>query len=136
MATALDIVRLALMDIGEYEAGETLSAEDAKDGTTMLNNMLHGWKLKDIDIQHVTVAQSDTLRVPDEYLLGIQLNLAVLLAPQYGATTPPEVANEASNQLVSIRAATMEYTDDLKVDKALDVRYSDRRLGRYNIDEG
>lgn len=136
MATAQEVVRRSLVLIGAIEAGESASAGEMKDGVAALNEMLFGWAAEGVDLVHNTLAQGDTLLVDDSFLEGIRFNLAVRIAPEYGATVPPRVDERAQSTFAAFQAHTLEFDDDLQVDRALHPRYFNRRIGAYNVDEG
>lgn len=136
MATAQDVVRRALVLIGVIEAGESASAGEMKDGVDALNDMLHGWAAEGVDLAHTTLKQGNTLLVDDSFLEGIRFNLAVRIAPEYGATVPARVDERALSTFAAFQAHTLEFDDDLRVDRALRPRYFNRRIGAYNVDEG
>lgn len=135
MAIAQDTITRALRLIGVIEAGETPSAEDATDALATLNEMLHGWAKEGVDIQHITLALTDTFKVHDSWLRGIRYNLAVEIAPEYGAAVSARVDEIADATFKAFQAHTFEFDDDLRIDRALDPRYFSRRTGAYNIDE-
>lgn len=136
MATAQDVVRRALVLIGAIEAGESASAGEMKDGVDSLNDMLFGWAALGADLVHETLAQGETLLVDDSFLEGIRFNLAVRIAPEYGATVPAYVSELARETFAAFQAHTLEFDDDLQVDRALHPRHFNRRIGAYNVDEG
>ena len=136
MATAQEVVRRTLVLIGAIEAGEQASTGEMKDGMAALNEMLHGWAALGVDLVHGTLAQGETLLVDDSFLEGIRFNLAVRIAPEYGATVPPDVVGLAKWHFAAFQAHTLEFDDDLNVDRALHPRYFNRRIGAYNVDEG
>lgn len=137
MATMLDTVTRALRLAGVIAAGETPSAEDAADGVTYLNEMLHGWAKQGVDLTHVTLAAADDLPFHDSYLEGIRYNLAARFIEEWGMPPKPMVIAHASSMFRSFQAHTLEYPDDAEVDRALQPQYFGRRdKTGYNIDEG
>jgi hypothetical protein len=137
MATAIDIITRALRLINAIEAGETASAEDAVDGLAALNEMVHDWENAGIHIGWSTVAQDDELLVHDKYLKGIRYNLAVHLAAEWdGIDAPASVVAIAVAAFKTFQLGTLEFDDDMQVDRALHPRYFTRRVSAYDIDEG
>ena len=136
MATARDIVTRSMRLIGALAAGETASAEDASDGLDALNGMLHGWAVEGVDLIHTTLALTDTLLVEDAFLEGIRYNLAIRLAPEFGAVVPSHVPTLADEAFKAFQAHNLEFDDELKPDFALHPRFSTRRIGAYDIDQG
>jgi hypothetical protein len=50
MATALDLITDALIELGVVAVGETVSAEDSVLGLSALNSMLDGWNTQNLTI--------------------------------------------------------------------------------------
>lgn len=104
MATALDIVTRALRSLRVIQSGETPDSDDAADALTALNDMLFAWRIDGIDFNHVSLASSDTLDVPDDHLLTIRLSLAERLAGEYGSSLSPEDIRAAELGRAALRA--------------------------------
>lgn len=104
MATALEVITRALRKVRAYGAGETVSAEDAEDCLTALNDMLAGWAINGIDIAHVALDFSDELDVPDDHLEAIKLSLAERIASDFGAEISPVDAAIADQGRAALRA--------------------------------
>ena len=137
MATALDTITRALRLVQVIEAGEIAEAEDAVDGLAALNEMVAGWELFGINIGWQTVAQSQELCVHDKYLEGIRYNLAIRLAAEWeGVDAPATVIAIALSTFKALQLNTLEFEDDMKIDRVLHPRFFTRRVGAYNIDEG
>lgn len=136
MATAQSIVTRTLVLTGNIEAGETPSADDAQAALGALNDMLNGWPKLGVDLGHSTVALGDSLIMHDSFHEGIRYNLAVRLAAEWGGVLRPEIVLIARDAFVAFQAHTLEFDDDLSVDRALHPRYFTRRVGAYDIDEG
>lgn len=137
MATALDTITRAMRMIEATGSGETPTSEEADDGLTILNDMLHGWAKQGVDFGHISLALPDTHKTHDSYLEGIRYNLAVRLATEYGKPIPPYIAVQADKMFSAFQAHTLEFPDDLGVDRALQPRYfSGRNSGAYDISEG
>jgi hypothetical protein len=70
MTTAYDIVRAALRKIGVTGAEVVPTADELAEGLAALNRMLHGWKLRGVDIEHTDLAADTTFPLGPEYELG------------------------------------------------------------------
>lgn len=70
MATAYDIIRSALLLNGAVAADQTLSASDAADGLTALNDMIESWSLDDTIIYTLQPITSTTVANQDYVTLG------------------------------------------------------------------
>lgn len=102
MATALDVISLALKDIGVLAAEESAQASEAADALDTLNQMLVLWEAEGINLGFAEVALGTTLNVPKHAILAIRHNLAVLLAPSYSTQADATVqfmASEGKNTL-------------------------------------
>ena len=95
--TAHQLITESLRLIGVIEAGEQASAEDAASGLSTLNQMLDGWEKERLpNFSHTTLALGGNIALGDAWLEGIRFNLAVRLAPEYGAAVPDVVAQRAA----------------------------------------
>jgi len=135
MTTATTLITDALKISGVSPFGVTPSSDDSASGLRSLNDMLHGWAKTGIDLGHITLVLTDTMRVDDSYLEGIKYNLAARLASDYGLPLPSQAMVIAQGALRAFRAHTLEFDDGAKVDTALQARHT-LRTGFYNIDEG
>ena len=88
MATALDVIRRAMRLIGALAEGEVPTAEQAADGLVSLQAMLGEWETRGVRLGSVVDATYSTatdIPVAVTHLNALALNLAVLIAPEYGA---------------------------------------------------
>lgn len=83
MTLVSEIVTRAYRKIGVGAEGETLNADALADGVTALNAMMHGWKLKSVDITHSDLAATDAFSLDPEYEEGTVYLLASRLSPDY-----------------------------------------------------
>lgn len=134
--TAYNAIIRSLRIIGELAENETPSHNDADDALDMLNQMLHGWSKLGVDLNHETMQQQDLFTFDDSYVDGVVLNLAVKAAREFGKAVSPDIKADAERYFRSFQAATHEFEQDLKMDRALDPRYNQGRYGSYNIDDG
>jgi len=103
MATARDVITRSLLLIGAIEAGDAPSAEDASTGLDGLNEMLHAWEREGIDYQHTDLALSDSLTLDATQIEAVRYNLAVRLAPEYGAPASQEITAIAQRGYAALR---------------------------------
>lgn len=108
MATARDVIALALKDIGVLAAEDPVEAADAADALDTLNQMLTMWEAEGINLGFAEVALGTALNVPKFALLAIRHNLAVLLAPSYGAQASPTIQMLASNGKNTLQLFSVE----------------------------
>lgn len=74
--------------IGALAEGEVPTAEQAADGLTALQAMLGEWETRGVRLGSVvdaTYATADTIPVAVTHLNALAFNLAVVIAPEYGA---------------------------------------------------
>lgn len=83
MATTQDIVTRALQKCRITPVGEAPEASDAGHGLDAMNQMLHAWKLRGVDITHSDLGLADTFPLADEYQEGTVYMLAERLSTDY-----------------------------------------------------
>lgn len=83
MTTAREIVTRALVKIGVTDMGDGFEAEQASHALDALNMMMHGWKLRGVDITHTDLVLGDTFPLASEYEEGTVYMLAARLSPDY-----------------------------------------------------
>ena len=83
MATAYDIVKAALRKLAVTSADEAPTADMLAEGLAGLNRMLHGWKLRSVDIEHTDLAADDTFPLGPEFELGTIYLLARDISSEY-----------------------------------------------------
>lgn len=108
MATANDVISLALKDIGVLAAEESAEAADAQDGLDTLNQMLVTWEAQGISLGFAEVGLSTALNIPKFAILAIRHNLAVLLAPSYSTQADPTIQVLANDGKETLRSFSME----------------------------
>lgn len=127
---ATKMVEYAARDIGLYEAGQDLSAEDKADILVILNMMLKSWENDGIEMGYSDVELDDELYVPEEHELAVRFNLALMIAPQYEhAQVSPIIISEGPRLYRKVRDY---YTKpgDMVLDRTL-THTTNRR--RFNI---
>ena len=96
MATNLQTISRALRMIGVLDIEETPSASMSTVGLKCLNEMLLRWEANNVPLGYSSqTSLSATIPVPDEALGAVAYNLAMELAPEFGATIPQIVAAQA-----------------------------------------
>ena len=104
--TALELIARSLRLIGVIDAIEPPSAESAVSAIIALNGMCTRWEANGLSFGWSNVADAaDTLPASDEYHSTLAYNLAVEIAPEYGAPV---------SDVVGVRAS--QYLDDLRRD--------------------
>jgi len=104
MATNLDIIKRALSDLNVISEVETPSAEQGAYCLSALNDMMQIWSEDDIDIGwFVQTSTTDTYPLPDWTRQGVAANLAITVAPRYGAASSPELVAKATNSYATMQ---------------------------------
>lgn len=88
MATALDVIRRSMRLIGALAEGEVPTSEQASDALDALQAMLGEWETRGVRLGSVvdtTYGTADSVYVPVTHLQALAFNLAVVIAPEYGA---------------------------------------------------
>ena len=87
MTLVSEIVTRAFRKLDIGAEGEALSADALADGVVALNAMMHGWKLKSVDINHSDLAAEDQFSLGPEFEEGTVYLLASRLSSDY--SVPP-----------------------------------------------
>lgn len=98
MATAIQIIRRALRLARVLDVGEAVEASDAQDALAALNTMLAEWYEDGVGLpQFVAETLDGDLTMSTADVEAVAHQLAVRLAPEYGAELSPlTLANAAS----------------------------------------
>jgi hypothetical protein len=114
MATALDIIRRSMRLIGALAEDELPTAAQSDDGLAALQAMLGEWETRGLKLGAVVdqpLAAATTIPLPVTHLNAIALNLAVLMAPEYGAAQAMQmVAPQAERAFDALLAAYVRPT--------------------------
>ena len=103
MATVQDIVTRAFRKLNVTSEDEALQPDTLQRGVEAFNMMLHGWKLRGVDLEHVDLTASDAFPLAPEFQEGTVYVLAGRLSPDY--TTPANF--DADDWFRTIQAAYM-----------------------------
>ncbi len=91
MTTNLVIIEDALRDLNVISEIDSASAEQGSFCLRRLNQMMEASKEDDIDIGWFAQnSTADTIPIPDWAELGVTASLAIVCAPNYGATVSAE----------------------------------------------
>lgn len=118
MATTSDIIDGALRNLKVLDALNSASAEDAALALEKLNDMMHAWALKGVDINHYDLQLTSPFSLDDKHVRGVKALLAVELAADMGKDPSPAVLSVAD---AGWRGLLDEYLmpDEVGVDDAL-----------------
>ena len=122
MTTVNDIVTLALRKTGVAAIGETPASEDAAEGLTAFNMMLHEWKLRGVNTYHSDQTLSDTFALAPEYEDGT----VHMLAARLGATYKFPPGFDADDWFRAVQAAYATI-DEVEIPSTLKETVSQRR---------
>lgn len=86
MATVRDIVSRAYRKLAVTAFDTAPTADEMSEGVEAYNMMLHAWKLRRVDINHVDQVESNIFPLGPEFEEGTVYLLAARLSPNY--TTP------------------------------------------------
>ena len=130
MATAREIVKAALRKIISYGATEEPSAQEMSDGLEALNDRLDSLAVRGVRIPHQTLTLDDEVALDRAHIFTIKNQLAVDLAPEFGAAIDPQVAFEAREGMKALQSDT-SFAVSTPVDSALlrGLRYRGLRYG-------
>lgn len=88
MTTATSAIESALRLIGVVAKDEAMDAQDAANGLLAMNQMMHGWKARGVDIGHFDYALETDIALDDMFIEDLIYLLAVRLAGEYGVPRP------------------------------------------------
>jgi hypothetical protein len=129
---ASQIIADALLAINVIRAGQTPSAANQAQGIRRLNQMMALWEGEGKNLGYIPVGTvTDVLTVPDAAILGIVNNLAIHMAPSFGATIPVETATLAAMGLATIDKITAK-----EVIADLDLQRSASQPQVFNVNTG
>lgn len=92
MTIALQLIKTAMRSIQVLESGEEPDGPQGIDALASLNQMIHGWRNRNVDVEHVDLTLTDEIKLDERHHEGLTYLLAVRLAPEYNTSVSPEVA--------------------------------------------
>ena len=96
MATNLQLINRALREINVISEREDASSEQGSDCLAKLNSMMEIWKENGIELGWFEQSSTaDNAPVPLRAEIAVYTNLAILCAPQYGASISMELGGLA-----------------------------------------
>lgn len=129
---ASQVIADALLAINVLRDGETASAAQQAQGVRRLNQMMALWEGEGKNLGYIPVGTvTDVLTVPDAAILGIVNNLAIHMAPSFGATISAEIAALAMMGLSIIDKLTAN-----EVIMDTDLQAPADRCSAFNISTG
>ena len=130
MSTNTQIITDALRLIKVLAEGEVPSAEQAADALRRLNQMMATWDVDSVALgYHDQTDATASIPIPDWAEKGVMGQLAIELAPEYGAQMSPEAAKVADDgyQVILRRIAILKL-------KPADMSHLGSTNYRYNIE--
>lgn len=101
---ASQIIQDALLELGVIRVGQTPSAAQQATGVRKLNEMMALWEAEGRRLGYVPVGTATAvLTVPDAAIVGIRTNLAIFMAPSFGASASPELIALADMGLSTVQ---------------------------------
>lgn len=129
---ASQVISDALLAINVIRDGETPNAAQQSQGIRRLNQMMALWEGEGKNLGYIPVGTvTDVLTVPDAAILGIVNNLAIHMAPSFGATVPVEIATLAAMGLGVIDKITAQ-----EVIMDMDLQPTADRWAAFDINSG
>lgn len=129
---ASQVIADALLVINVIRDGETPSAAQQAQGIRRLNQMMALWEGEGKNLGYIPVGTvTDVLTVPDAAILGIVNNLAIHMAPSFGASVSTEIATLAMMGLAIIDKITAK-----EVIMDTDLQAPSDRSVSFNISTG
>jgi len=98
MATAANVIQKALGLILVRQSESPLRPDEYEDGIDTLNDLMTAWESSGLPLGYTIVSNiSDEVTVPAFALLAIKQNLAIALAPEFGAVADQILFVNAAN---------------------------------------
>lgn len=118
MATAREVVKSALRKIlSDGDTSEPTASEMA-DGLEALNDFMENLVVEGVNISHQTLTLDSVLNIDKAHIRTIKNQLAMELAPEFGATVDPQIAFAATEGMKAFRADT-KVSKTTRLDSAL-----------------
>ena len=92
MTHVLTTIKGAMRAIQVLESGDEPSGPEGVDALNALNQMIHGWRNRGVDVDHVDLLLTDDIQLDARHHEGLMYLLAVRLAPEYEKAVSTEVA--------------------------------------------
>jgi hypothetical protein len=106
--TCTALISMSLRKLGVLRETETATAEQAAGGLAQLNLFLASLHKDGIDLGAYPVSLSAAIPLEDWAVLPVAYNLAILLAPDYGATVSSELAAMATSGMRLLEKAQVK----------------------------
>ena len=106
MATAREVVKSALRKINSLADTEEPSTSEMADGLEALNDFMESLAVEGVTVAHQTLVLDDTVNLDPAHIRTVKNQLAVELAPEFGAAVDPQVAFIAREGMKALRADT------------------------------
>lgn len=116
--TAREAIKSALRKILSTGATEEPSADQMADGLKALNKRMASLTVRGVRIAHQTLTLDDDIALDEAHIITIESQLAVDLAPEFGAAVDPQVAFEAKEGMKALKSDT-SFAVSTPVDSAL-----------------
>ena len=101
--TVEQVIRPALQELLVQGSETPLEADEYRDTIFALNTWMADLEARGVDLGYTTVdSLSDVVTVPDGAIMGIVSNLALLIAPQFGAMPSNELYRKAKRGMNTI----------------------------------
>lgn len=102
--TARQVISKALKRIGILSEEAAMTAPQAVDGLSSLNDMMHGFNAMGIAYGHTDLTLDSVVNVPDEQVRDVVLLLCAELADPYGKSIGPALQRSIDGALSSLQA--------------------------------
>lgn len=121
MTTAREVIKSALRKIGSLADTADPTTSEMSDGLEALNDFMENLAVDGVRIAHQTLTLDTALNVDKAHIRTIKAQLAVELAPEFGAAVDPQVAFIAQQGMKALRADT-KLSKTTEIDRGLQWR--------------
>jgi hypothetical protein len=126
MATALDVIRRAMRLIGALAEGELPTGEQSDDALLSFQAMIGEWETRGLKLGAMvdtTFTASTVIPLPPTHLNALAFNLAVVLAPEYGAQSALPMLSPQAERAFDAQLSSYVRPVAVPIDPALTSQY-------------
>lgn len=137
MTTAAESVRAILQEIIVQESEQDIQAPDAQDTISMMNKYMFMLDANGISLGYTKVTDlGDSITIPEGAIMGMDMNVAMAIAGQFGADVRNTTAEMAKQGLAAMRKLApgqrpMRHPSTLPLGSGNEHRHHGGFLGRH-----
>lgn len=118
MATAREVVKAALRKILSLGDTDEPSSSEMADGLEAFNDFMESLVVDGVFVSHQTLTLDDEVNIDKSHIRTLKNQLAIDLAPEFGAAADPQIAFQAQQGMKAMRADT-KFKRPARLDNAI-----------------